>query len=222
MRRPDFTSAARRLRLGMRLAPSVMTALTALAVMAGGATAAHAESEISYEDLRLQIGSASNQGEQLAFSFVAGDLGDKDQGVLDFGSDFGLVLGVRGMIERVPGAVQVVNPGSNVALNLLGGALLGGFGYYAGRNDVVELLVGFSVGISSEVGQTAFTHRDGRFTGYSIELGWYHTFGRSDYEMGVVIGAERVHDSLALGSGDSFPVHAQGFDAALVFGYRFH
>jgi hypothetical protein len=196
--------------------------LPALAAVLGGATAAHAASEISYEDLRVQVGSACNQGEALAFTFVAGDLGDKDQGVMDFGSDFGLVLGLRVEMARVPGAVQVVNPGSDIALNLLGGELLGGFGYYVGKNDIVEFLVGFSIGISSEAGQTAFNHRDGRYTGYSAEFGWYHTFGRSNFEVGAVVGVERVHDSFALGSGDTFPVRAQGFDAALVFGYRFH
>jgi len=199
-----------------------LTLLATLAAALGGATAAHAESELSYEDLRVQVGSACNQGQQLALSFVAGDIGDKDQGVMDFGSDFGLVLGLRGLIARVPGAVQVVNPGSDIALNLLGAEVLGGFGYYAGKNDLVELLVGFSVGISSEAGQTAFTHRDGRYTGYAAELGWYHTFGRSDLQLGAVIGVERVHDSFSLGSGDTLPTHAQGFDAALVFGYRFH
>jgi hypothetical protein len=199
-----------------------LTVLATLAAALGCATAAHAEAEISYQDLRVQVGSACNRGEALALSMVAGDIGDKDQGVMDFGSDFGLVLGVRAEIARVPGAVQVVNPGSDIALNLLGVALLGGFGYYASRDDIVELLVGFSLGVSSEVGQTALSHRDGRYTGYSAELGWYHTFGRSDLQLGVVIGVERVHDSLSIGSGDSFPVHAQGFDAALVFGYRFH
>ncbi len=199
-----------------------LTLVTTLAAVLGCASAAHAESEISYEDLRVQVGSACNQGEALAFTFVAGDIGDKDQGVMDFGSDFGLVLGLRAVIARVPGAVQVANPGSDIALNLLGGELLGGFGYYAGKNDIVELLAGFSVGISSEAGQTAFSHRDGRYTGYSLELGWYHTFGRSDIQLGAVVGVERVHDNFSLGSGDSFPVHAQGFDAALVFGYRFH
>jgi hypothetical protein len=199
-----------------------LTFLATLAAAVGCAAAAHAESELVYEDLRVQVGSACNQGEQLAFSFVAGDIGDKDQGVADFGSDFGLVLGLRAVIARVPGAVQAVNPGSDIALNMLGGAVLGGFGYYASKNDLIEFLVGISIGISSEAGQTAFNHRDGRYAGYSAEFGWYHTFGRSNYELGVVVGYERIHDSFSLNSGDSFPVHAQGFDAALVFGYRFH
>ena len=198
------------------------TLLSTLVAALGCATAAHAESELTYEDVRVQVGSACNQGEALAFTFVAGDIGDKDQGVMDFGSDFGLVLGLRLGMARVPGAVQATNPGSDIALNLLGGEALGGFGYYVGRNDIVEFLVGFSMGISSEAGQTAFNHRDGRYTGYSAEFGWYHTFARSNFEFGAVVGAERVHDSFSLGSGDSFPVRAQGFDAALVFGYRFH
>jgi hypothetical protein len=199
-----------------------LTVLATLAAALGCASAAHAESEISYEDLRVQAGSACNQGEEVAFTFVAGDIGDKDQGVLDFGSDFGLVLGLRLEIARVPGSVEVINPGPSIALNLLGGEALGGFGYYAGKNDVFELLAGISMGISSEVGQTAFDHRDGRYTGFSLECGWYHTFGRSDYEFGAVVGYERIHDSLTIGSGDSFPVHAQGVAAALVLGYRFH
>lgn len=205
--------------MGMR---PPLTVLATLAAALGCASAAHAESEITYEDLRFQIGSACNQGEEMALTWVAGDIGDKDQGVLDFGSDFGLVLGLRMVIARVPGAVEVINPGPNIALNLLGGEALGGFGYYAGKNDVVELLCGIGLGISSEVGQTAFDHRDGRYSSLSLECGWYHTFGRSDYEIGAVVGYERDHDSLTIGSGDSFPVHAQGFSAALVLGYRFH
>ena len=91
-----------------------------------------------------------------------------------------------------------------------------------GKNDVVELLVGYSLGISSEAGETAFNHRDGRFTGYSLETGWYHTIGRTNWVIGGVVTYERIHNTLSLPSGDDFPVHAQGFDLALSVGYRWH
>lgn len=203
------------------MSPSIPL-LQSLAMVVAFVGVARAESEISYEDLRIQTGAMCTTGESVSVSLMAGDLGDKDQGVIDFGSDFGFVLGVRGVIGRVAGAVQVRSPGSDISLNLLGGEVLGGFGYFIDKSDIIELLVGYTIGVSSEAGQTALSHRDGRFTGYSGELGWYHTLGRSNLVIGGVVGFERIHNTMTLGSGDAFPVHARGVDAALVLGYRWH
>jgi hypothetical protein len=192
-----------------------------IALLAGARVFA-AESEVSYEDLRVQAGSMCNNGEQIAFTFMAGDLGDKDQGVVDIGTDFGFVLGVRGVIGRAAATVEVVNSGPDIALNVLGGEVLGGLGYYLGKNDILEFLVGLSLGVSSETGQTALNHRDGSYSGYTGEIGWYHTIDRTNFVLGLVVAAERIHNTLKLQSGDDFPVRAQGFDVTLAFGYRFH
>ncbi len=192
--------------------------LAALAAVVGCSSVAVAESELSYEDLRVQGGFAMNKGEYAAVTFMAGDIGDRDQHVIDLTSDLGIVLGARG----VAGAIQAkVQNSDDVVFSELGVQFLGGLGFYLGPDDLVETLGGYQVGVSSVTGKVALDHRDGRYTGYLIELGYYHTFGKTGFQLGLVGSFENIKDSFSVESGDKIQAKAKGVDGGVSIGYRF-
>jgi hypothetical protein len=200
------------------LLPSLSTLLTTMCCVG----TCHAESQLTYEDLRAQVGTDSGSGQYGAITFIGGDVGDKDLDASGDYSDLGITVGIRGLSGRVKATPQVSGPSDNLALNVLGVQLLGGLSIYGGANDLFETLIGFDIGVSSEVGQTALNHRDGHYTGYRAEQGWYHTFSDfGDVQFGLIVGYEIIKDTFSLGSGDTLNAKARGFDLSVSSGYRF-
>src|SRR5258707_569841 len=77
-----------------RLAAAV-AAMAALAASATPASASDSESELSFIDLRVHAGVNATNGHGGALTLMCGDIGDKDQHVIDTWRDIGVVIGLR-------------------------------------------------------------------------------------------------------------------------------
>ncbi len=178
---------------------------------------AETESELTFADLRLQGGVTCTNGVATSLTLMCGDLGDKDQHVVDAASDFGIVLGIR---FRAANLDAKLDAGPTVSRNLLEGVGLLGIGYYAGPTDHLELAVGYGLGETSHNAMSSFS-KDGKTKVLLGELGWYHTMAKH-FQFGVSAGFTVEKLSLdAPAGGAAFDAKAQGLDASVGIGYRF-
>ncbi len=178
----------------------------------------HAEDQplLAFVDLRAQAGVAANSGRLAELTLMAGDIGDKSAHVIDVDSSLGIVIGVRGVSELIP-----FERSPDGKVHLYGGELLGGIGIYAGKEDHVEVVVGYGKGYMSFKDSHTDFHKDGDATIILGEIGWFHTFDEH-YQFGITAGwaTNRMTLHGASGAnGDSFK--SNGINATLAVGYRF-
>jgi hypothetical protein len=190
------------------------TALIALLASASGL--AHAESALSFVDLRVHGGLAQNDGAGGHLTLMAGDIGNKSQSVLDLDADMGIVIGLRADFTRVTAKITDV---PDTVTELGGGSFVGGLGFYVDKNSHVELLASYGKGWTSTSG-TPWGDRDGAYTTIAGELGWYYTMGKH-YQLGVVAGWSQSKLKLDAVGGGKIDGVAQGVDAGVSLGYRF-
>jgi hypothetical protein len=179
------------------------------------AGAAQAESELSFVDLRAHGGLAQSDGSGAHLTLMAGDIGNKNQHVVDLDADMGVVIGLRADYTRVTAKIAD-NPDTTTRLG--GGSFVGGLGYYVDQNIHVELLGSYGKGWTSISG-TPWGERNGEYTTFAGELGWYYTMAKH-YQLGVVAGWSLSKLRLD-GTTGKIDGTAQGVDAAFSLGYRF-
>jgi len=190
--------------------------LVVLACFATGSLSA-AESALRFVDLRVQGGVTATDGEAASLTLMAGDIGNKDQHVISMDADMGIVIGLRGQVSEVTAAFEDI-PG-DIDLKLGGGAVMGGLGFYLGKNSHAELLAGYARGVGSTTGSTAWEDRDASYFQYLGELGWYYTWN-SHVQIGVTAGYSVIKIKYDTPTGDE-KAKADGVDAALSLGFRF-
>jgi hypothetical protein len=185
---------------------------------AAACCAVDSESELTFIDLRAHGGLVDTTGHGAALTIMCGDIGDKDQHVIDTWRDVGVVLGVRGLAEHVKAKLDVGGP--TLQENILGLNAMGGIGAYIDAENLLEIVAGYGFGQSSDGTASGF-HKNGSTKQLSLEIGWYHTMAKH-YQLGALIGFS--HDTLKLDSptgGAVFRAKSQGLDLAVELGYRF-
>ena len=193
-----------------------LTAIAAIAVISVGS--AHAESALSFVDLRLHGGLAQSDGGGGHLTLMAGDIGNKSQSVLDLDADMGIVIGLRADLTKVTGKIDST-PDTKTELG--GGSFVGGLGFYIDKNSHLELLASYGKGWTSTTG-TPWGDRDGAYTTIAGELGWYYTWAKH-VQIGLVAGWSQSQLKLDDPSGAAGKIkgRAQGVDAGISLGYRF-
>ena len=190
--------------------------LAALTLVALGSAQA-SESALSFVDLRVGGGLAANDGEIASLSLMAGDIGDKDQHIITLDADMGVVVGLRGQVSKV--TAKRDDGLGNLDLKLGGGTVLGGLGFYLGKNSHAELLFGYSRGVGTQTGSTPWDQRDSSYTAYQGELGWYYT-----WDSGILVGLTAGYSVVKVkwdDNGTDVKAEANGIDAGVALGYRF-
>jgi hypothetical protein len=199
----------------MPTASRLAAALAALAVSALPALASDAESELSFVDLRLHGGVNATNGHGGGLTLMCGDIGDKDQHVVDTWRDIGVVVGLRFEGEHVK---VKLDGGPTLQENVLEGDIVGGLGIFVDQEDLLEIVVGYGLGEHSDGTRSGF-HKRGSTRKLLGEVGWHHTFSKH-WQVGALIGYEIVTMKFT-----DVPVEvkgkAQGVNAAISFGYRF-
>jgi predicted outer membrane lipoprotein len=191
--------------------------LAVLALVAVGT--AQAESALTFVDLRVQGGVTADDGEAASMTVMAGDIGNKDNHIISFDADMGVVLGLRGQVSKV--TAERDDGLGDLDLTLGGGTLMGGFGFYFGKHSHGELLFGYARGVGTTTGSTPWDQRDTSFIQYQGEIGWYYTW-ETGLQLGLTAGysvikatwSDRVNDV-------DVKAEAKGIDGALSLGYRF-
>jgi hypothetical protein len=183
--------------------------LAAAAVVA----ASDAESELTFVDLRAHGGLVASNGRGFAVTLMCGDIGDKEQHVVDMSQDLGIVIGARGIAQHVKAKLDA---GPTLEENILGIEACGGVGAYVDPKNLLELVAGYGFGQNSDGTASGF-HKRGSTKQLSFELGWYYTMAKH-YQVGALVGFE--HDSIKY-SGSGYKATAQGANAAVELGYRF-
>ncbi len=178
---------------------------------------AHAESELQFVDLRVQAGVSQTDGQAGSFTLMAGDIGNKDQKVIEADADMGIVLGLRGTVMET--TVKREDTGVDLDLKLGGGAIVGGLGFLISKNAHLELNGGYGQGVGTIKGDTPWEDRDSRYKMYSGELGWFYTF-----DMGIQFGLIGGYSILKVKyetAGGQVKAEAKGFDGSVSLGFRF-
>lgn len=180
---------------------------------------AYAESALSFVDLRAQAGVAQTEGQSGSLTLMAGDIGNKDQHVLTLDADMGIVLGLRGTLTETTAKREDTN--TDLDLKLGGGAIVGGLGFYMGKNVHMELLGGYGQGVGTTTGDTPWDIRDSRYKTYLAELGLYYTL-TSGIQFGLIAGGSIVKVTFDdVGTGTKVKAETKGFDGSVALGYRF-
>lgn len=190
--------------------------LALTAATAASAAGYQADSQLAFVDVRLQGGLHAMQGYGAALTLMCGDIGTKEQHVVDTWSDAGIVLGLRALANHVDAKLDA---GPDYEAHLIGGAIVGGIGFYLGGEDHLEVVIGYGRGRAADGTSSSFD-KAGSFATYLAEIGWYRTWDA--WQLGGNIGWSI--DSLKLDSpagGAIFKAKAQGVDAAFSIGYRF-
>jgi len=177
----------------------------------------YAESALSFVDLRAQGGIAQSDGQSGNLTLMAGDIGNKDQHVLTLDADMGVVLGLRGSVTETTAKREDTN--TDLDLKLGGGAIVGGLGFYLGKNVHMELVGGYGQGIGTTTGDTPWDIRDSRYKMYLAELGLYYTL-TSGIQFGLIIGGSIVKVTFD-DVGTKVKAETKGFDGSVALGYRF-
>jgi hypothetical protein len=190
----------------------LLRALLPLAAVAACA-ASDAESELTFVDLRAHGGLVASNGRGAALTLMCGDIGSKEQHVVDMSQDLGIVIGLRAVAQHVKAKLDA---GPTLEENILGIDLCGGIGGYVDAQNLLELVAGYGFGQNSDGTASGF-HKRGSTKQLSFELGWYYTMAKH-YQIGALVGFE--HDSIKYNTGD-YKAKAQGANLAIELGYRF-
>ena len=180
---------------------------------------AYAESALSFVDLRAQAGIAQTEGQSGSLTLMAGDIGNKDQHVLTMDADMGIVLGLRGSVTETTAKRKDTN--TDLDLKLGGGAIVGGLGFYLGKNVHMELAGGYGQGVGTTTGDNPWDARDSRYKMYLAELGLYYTL-TNGVQLGLIVGGSIVKvtfDDVVTSS--KVKAETEGFVGSVALGYRF-
>ena len=175
------------------------------------------ESALSFVDLRAGGGITVSNGETVNLSLMAGDIGNKDQHIISVDADMGVVIGLRGQMAKV--TAKRIDGLGDLDLKLGGGTLIGGLGFYLGKNNHAELLFGYARGVGTQTGSGPWSQRDSSYTQLLGELGWYYTWS-SHLQIGLTGGYSQIKVKWD-NAGTDVDAKAKGIDAGLSLGYRF-
>ena len=179
----------------------------------------YAESALSFVDLRAQAGVAQTEGQSGSLTLMAGDIGNKDQRVLTMDADMGIVLGLRGSVAETTAKRKDNN--ADLDLKLGGGAIVGGLGFYLGKNVHMELAGGYGQGVGTTTGDNPWNDRDSRYKMYLAELGLYYTMNNG-IQFGVIVGGSIVKVTFDdVVTSTKVKAETEGFDGSVALGYRF-
>jgi hypothetical protein len=178
-----------------------------------------AESALRFVDLRAQGGLTVSEGETANLTLMAGDIGNKDQHVISLDADMGIVIGLRGQVAEI--TAERDDGLKDFDVKLGGGTVLGGLGFYLGKNSHAELVGGYAKGVGSTTGSNPWEDRDTSYTQYLGELGWYYTWS-SHIQVGLTAGYSVMklkYDDPVLNK--KIKAEAKGFDGGVAIGFRF-
>jgi hypothetical protein len=181
------------------------------------AMASDSEPELSFIDLRLQGGLVANSNHGAELTLMCGEIGDKDQHVVDTYRDAGIVIGIRGLWDHVNAKIS---GGPDIQLNLMGVGICGGAGFVIDQEDHLEIVAGYGLGRAFD-GTSSNLTKLGSYSQLTGEIGYYHTWAQH-WQIGGLAGYS--YDNIKLDApdgGGAFPAKAQGFDLKLALGYRF-
>jgi hypothetical protein len=176
-----------------------------------------AESALSFVDLRAGGGVTVSNGETVNLTLMAGDIGNKDQHIISLDADMGVVIGLRGQMANV--TAKRADGLGDLDLKLGGGTLMGGLGFYLGKNSHAELLFGYARGVGTQTGSGPWDERDSSYTQFLGELGWYYTWN-SHLLVGITAGYSQIKVTWD-NAGTDVDAKAKGIDAGIALGYRF-
>jgi hypothetical protein len=190
----------------------------ACALLAVSALAsAHAESALEFLDLRVQAGIVETRNPGGAITLMAGNIGDRDNHVMDPGADFGIVIGLRTSLSRL----HAHDDETDVDVNFCAAGPVGGIGYYVSKRQHIEFVAGWQAGRPTVLSEHGGFHNDGYGTIWSGEMGWYYTF-KKGIQFGLVGGWSWTHFTAhATPDSDAISGSSNGVGLAGSLGYRF-